>query len=77
MRRTPEQDAAWAACVTAQCAYLRACRWDHNGSGLWLAPWDKDRTAFVWDLDFAVKEQNLRFMYGDEECRRLFAARDS
>ncbi len=68
--RTPEQDKAWGVMVAAQIAYVRACGWDHDGSGLWLAPWDKDRKAFVWDLDFAVKEQNLRFTYGDDYATR-------
>lgn len=70
IERTPEQDKAWFRMITTQCEYLRACGWDSNGSGLWLAPWEKDREAFVWDLDFAVKEQNLRFTYGDDYATR-------
>lgn len=68
--RTPEQETIWIALVAAQCGHLRAHGWDTDGSGLWLAPWEKDREAFVWDLDFAVKEQNLRFTYGDDYATR-------
>jgi len=63
MKETAAQEKAWIELVPAQCAFLRAFGWDHDGSGLWAPP--EDKKAFTWDLDHAVLEQNVRRIRGD------------